>query len=108
MLLNIFAPLGIKPTQCAPWYQLTALLVASLEPSMGLCSYAACSHSQVRKGSKVSLYIWTLSYGWLVMCGLVQHGKLSGFSVYASNGTGTLQITRLGYHGQSYELRGLS
>ena len=42
------------------------------------------------------------------MCGLVQHGKLSVFSVYASNGTGTLQITRLGYHGQSYELRGLS
>ena len=44
--------------------------------------------------------------GWL-LCGLVQHGKLSVFSVYASNGTGILQITRLGYHGQRYELRGL-
>ena len=45
---------------------------------------------------------------WVVMCGLVQHGKLSVFSVYASNGTGTLQITRLGYHGQRYGLCGLS
>ena len=51
---------------------------------------------------------WICSCGWLVICGLVQHGKLSVFSVYASNGTDTLQITRLGYHDQSYELRGLS
>ena len=38
----------------------------------------------------------------MVMCSLVHEPGV--FGVYASNGTGTLQITRLGYYGQSYEL----